>query len=177
MRSAEEFNAVRRLIAAGLNDCAIARQTRHTATDRARLAAPTARARHEARRLGSRAESTTTSPHFPQRHTPTCSACISATAASRACTPRLAPPRRAGREVPGDHRALPRGNRHADAQSARRRHATARRAASTCRSTQNTGRVCFPQHGPGKKHTAARSRSNLGSKRSSTRPPKSSSSA
>ena len=42
MRSAEEFDAAQRLIAAGINDCAIARQTWYTATDGAGLATQTA---------------------------------------------------------------------------------------------------------------------------------------
>ena len=43
---------------------------------------------------------------------------------------------RAGHEVPGDHRTMPRGNRHADAQSVRKCHAT---AAATARLDEFVG--------------------------------------
>ena len=51
MRSADEFNEVRQLIAAGMNDCAIKPAHWHTATDGARLAVPSASPDQNPRRL------------------------------------------------------------------------------------------------------------------------------
>jgi hypothetical protein len=81
MRSAEEFNEVLRLIATGMNDCAVARMTgvpRPTIRDwRCRPhAACATRAQHNP------AEFCMISRHSQQRSTHTYWGCISATAAS-----------------------------------------------------------------------------------------------
>ena len=151
MRSAEEFDAAQRLIAAGVNDCAIARQ----------LGIPRTTVRDWRRRpqfgRGSmahrRAASSMTSPRCRLPHTATCSACISAMVRSRG-PPRVANPDHARPEVPGDHRTLLPGHRDADAGPTSGHRAT--QVGCVDVSLYSKHWPCLlPQHGPGKKHTTA----------------------
>ena len=74
MRSADEFNNVQRLVAAGMNDCAIARLTGIPRSDCPGLAMQSCRSPTQTNAVSiSIAASTTTSPRFPQRRTATCS--------------------------------------------------------------------------------------------------------
>ena len=79
MRSAEEFEAAKRLIAAGVNDCAIAPNWAFRATQFATGAAVLSAVlgSTQARPAGSFMTSQACHP----LHMPTCSACISATGA------------------------------------------------------------------------------------------------
>ena len=151
MRSAEEFNAAKRLIAAGVNDCAIARQLgipRPTVRDwRCRPRRPT-----EASTAARPAALTTTSPR--SRQTPYCyllglylgDGCISRD--RRVWRLRIV----LDKKYPGDHRSLPRGNRHADAQVSARGSVQPKGCVEVSLYSKHWP-CLFPQHGPGKKHS------------------------
>jgi len=122
MRSADEFNEVRQAHSRRHQRLRHRSADRHTAADSARLALPSASPIKSPGRL----RGVRRCPQF--RDFARSAIFVSPRHVSRrrlhlADAPRLASPRRAGREVPGDHRTLSRGNRHAHARSARKRHA------------------------------------------------------
>ena len=147
----EEFETVQRLIAAGMNDCAIARQTGiprgQCGTGDCR---PTIRARS---RLGTQScgVHTRLRLHSQPQRIAICSASTWATAASHEASACWRLRIILDDKYPRHHRPLPRGHRRTNAGPAGS-DATPFRQLHRGLSVLETLAVSFPQHGPGRKH-------------------------
>ena len=174
MRSAEEFNEVQRLVAAGMNDCAIARLT----------GIPRTTVRDMRRRPGIRPRNLAGSSDCGIEHDFACACGGTRTATSWAYTSAMAISHATAES--GDLRVVLDKKYPAIIDRCRvaldtlmpGQHAGVcmRRGASKSGCTRSTGRACSPNTAPAGS-TRGRSDSSPGSKRSSTGPPRSSSSA